>query len=281
MTRPSIDDILTGVELQQEEISLEPETKEPVSEVEKENNEEKNSIEKIESEKPEESQTSIKNSDDKIAKEQDEYGNETRKSKMYSEEDVQRMIRDRLSRGQNTHTNHHNAHVQEAAQNFRVDPNNVEDWEVQLEGFIKNTINKVTKETELKSFQQREIQKQSDFESKFTTGMEKYADFREIVGNVPITDSMMMASRDMKDPAAFIYAAAKTQGDEIRRISNLNDPYQQAVEIGRLEERMKKTANITRTSKPLGTTVGDISTKETPKYSIDSRIHQYGKQKIR
>ena len=65
---------------------------------------------------------------------------------------------------------------------------------------------------------------------------------------------MTIASRAMKDPAAFFYAAAKRAPQELQRIAQIPDQYVQMVEIGKLEERMKqsKSGNATKAPKPLG-----------------------------
>ena len=68
---------------------------------------------------------------------------------------------------------------------------------------------------------------------------------------------MTVATRSLKDPAAFIYAAAKRNPEELARIANLSDPYAQMVEIGRLEERMRKNKSTTSAPKPLGRATDD------------------------
>lgn len=207
----------------------------------------------------------------------DEYGNPIQKSRMYSEDEVQKMIRDRLSRI----TPQQQDQVKEAAQDFKADPNNPETWEAQLEKFVESTINKVTKRQYETEWKQKEQQKQADFESKFSLGMQKYKDFHETVRDMPITDAMMIAAREMKDPAAFIYAAAKLHGAEIKRIAGLPNAMQQAVEIGKLEEKMKKARNLTRASKPLTPTKSDTAVNYKPKYSIDQLISKHAKSKVR
>lgn len=210
----------------------------------------------------------------------DEYGNKVEKEKLYTRQDVERMMRDRLSRGHNA-TPQQQAQVQQAADNFKADPNSSEDWETQLASFVRNEIDKVSREGQTKAYQEKERAKQSEFESKFTTSMERYKDFRETVGSLPITDSMMMATRDMKDPAAFLYAAAKMHPEDVKRIAGMDDAFQQAAEIGRLEERMKKARNLTRSAKPLEIHKSDVSAKYEPKKSIDAKIMQHAKAKRR
>ena len=63
---------------------------------------------------------------------------------------------------------------------------------------------------------------------------------------------MVIATRGMQDPAAFIYAAAKTQAPELERISRIQDPISQVVELGRLEERMRKSrASVSQAPRPI------------------------------
>ena len=79
----------------------------------------------------------------------------------------------------------------------------------------------------------------------------------------------------MDDPAAFIYAAAKTQAPELERISKLSDPYSQAVELGRLEERMRKSrASVSGAPRPIDQIKGDSVEKEhQPRtWSIDDKL---------
>ncbi len=189
------------------------------------------------------------------------------------------MIRDRLARGQ--HAQPQQQIAQQAAQDFQVDPNSDQPWEQQLESFVKHTIAKVNQETQAKEYQRQEQEVQSKFEVKFTMGMEKFTDFHDVVGKMPITDSMMMAIRDMDNPATFIYAAAKMQPEEVKRIAALTDPFQQAKEMGRLDERMRKAKNISRTAVPLKSTKGDMTDKVAPKYSIDSLIAKHAKSRVR
>ncbi len=279
----SVDDILSGYTQTEPDIKIEEPT-----ETEAVSGEAPEVSNKAEESGQEESASEIKSEAKTVESESndddtDEYGNTVKKSRMYSEEEVQRMIRDRISRGRHAEIQpHQQAQVQQAAQNFQGDPNNSDSWEVQLEGFVKNTIDKISKETQTKSWQKEETERQANFEAKFTSGMEKYKDFREVAQHMPITDSMMLATREMKDPAAFIYAACKTHPEEVKRIASLTDPYHQASEIGRLEERMKKAVNMTKAAKPLSPTKSDFSNEKiVPKRSIDDLINKHAKSKLR
>ena len=112
--------------------------------------------------------------------------------------------------------------------------------------------------------------------------MSKYSDFVEVVGSKPITNDMMKGIRGLKNPVAFLYAAAKQQPAELDRISKIQDPYQQAAEMGRLHEKMVKTRpHSSNASKPLIPKSADVADSAPMKVSIEDRIYQYGKEKIR
>jgi hypothetical protein len=242
-----------------------------------ESSEKPNSAIKIESDKSGESDASENN-----ISETDDYGNEIPKARTYTEEDVNRMMRERFGRGQ--YANQPQAtpqQVQQAAQDFKPDPASTESWEAQLDTYIDRRLETREKQRNQEVWQRQEQEKQMAFQAKFTTGMEKYKDFRESVQNLPITDSMMLATRDMKDPAAFLYAAAKRFPDEIKQIANIQDAYGQAAAIGRLEEKLRKTKNISKTAVPLQSVTGDITGKIQPKRSIDSLIVSHAKSKQR
>jgi hypothetical protein len=206
----------------------------------------------------------------------DEYGTKVGKKKLYTEEEVQRMIRDRLKRGQ--HAEQQDV-VQQAAKEFSPDPDSTESWEMQLEQFVENTIQKLSQKKVDSEWREREQQSQAEFEVKFSEGMTKYKDFNSVVGGKPITNAMMLATRTMKDPAAFLYAACKQQPKELARIAQISDAVAQATEIGRLEERMKKARTIPSSPRPASRVTGDASS-ELPQISIDARIAAHAKTKI-
>lgn len=207
----------------------------------------------------------------------DEYGTKIGKPKLYTEEEVQSMIRKRLrDRHQDGQSN---VEVQQAAKEFQPDPNSEESWEGQLEEFIDKTIQKRENKRVNEEWKRQEEATQVDFEIKFTEGMGKYNDFKQVVANKPITNAMMLATRSMKDPAAFVYAASKQHPKELERISQIKDVVTQATEIGRLEERMKKARIISSSPKPSQKIKGDTSS-EMPQLSIESRIAAHAKSKI-
>jgi hypothetical protein len=274
MSIKSVDDLLiTGTQTQREDAPevTEKEEVEDAPEV----------IEKAEASDNEDdggtsTESSLEGDSAETSSEVDDYGNEVPKARTYTEDEVQRMIRDRLSRGSVAQ-----AEVKKAAENFEADPNNPESWEAQLEAFVEKTLDKRAGKLERETMEKQERARQVEFETKFNSGMEKYKDFREVVASKPITNAMMMAARNMKDPAAFIYAAAKTQAKELDRIAQLPDAYAQALEIGKLDERMRKTRSANSSAPPpVKHATGDMTTqKTTTKSNIDARIHAYGKRR--
>ena len=281
-----IDDILTGVTPKPPEIVKEtvPESDDATS---VENNDQSEAEQKA-VETSQSDQKSLEQKDKEDSKEKDvkaeeehldEYGNPTEKPRVYTEDEVQRIVRDRLMRGHAS--KNEQQQVQKAAENFKADPNSAEDWEVQLKSFIKNTLNEVQTEKSTQEWKQKEQRKQQDFEEKFTMGMNKYKDFNNVVGKMPITDSVMMATREMSDPAAFLYAASKLHPEELKNIAAMDDPFTQARELGRLDEKMKKARAISNAPAPLTKSKSDMSAKYIPKQSIDDKIHQHAKLRRR
>lgn len=210
----------------------------------------------------------------------DDYGNKVAKKRLYTDEEVNQIIRDRLKNRLKQEQQQPTQPSQQQAQDLGQDnADQADGWENQLKGFIENTLSELAQKQQVQAQQAKEQQSQAEFEIKFTQGMGKYADFVNVVQGKPITDSMMLATRSMQDPAAFIYAACKTQADEVARIANLQDPVQQIAEVARLEERMKKLKAVTKAPKPATKVSGD-TTSPAPNLGIDTRIEQYAKQKI-
>jgi hypothetical protein len=160
--------------------------------------------------------------------------------------------------------------VQQAAKDFKYDPNDEGSWQQQLTDFVKQTINSVKSEEKQRANEQQEHQAQREFQKKFTTGMQRFDDFREVVGKMPMDDAMTLALRGMDDPTAFIYAASKRNPQEIERISKLPDPYARMVEMGRLEERMRRPKPVTKAPRPLGRAKEDTVAKVKPKDKKDT-----------
>ncbi len=207
------------------------------------------------------------------AKEFDEYGNE--------KEPENEVIRERLARQARKHEAEINAlrsqlaqqgasqQVQQAAKDFEYNPDDGGDWQQQLGLFIKQTVNSMTREQKEEQSRQEDAQLQSDFEGKFKEGMARFEDFTEVISSLPfqISNPMTLATRAMENPAAFLYAAAKRNPQELERISKIRDPYAQMTEMGKLEERMRKNKPTTKAPRPLGRTHEDSHTTAPKKNS--------------
>jgi hypothetical protein len=201
----------------------------------------------------------------------DEYGNE--------QEPENEAIRERLARQARKHEAELNAlrqqlaqqgasqDIQQAAKDFEYDPDAGGDWQQQLASFVKQTVNSMSQEQEQAKSRQQEQQIQQEFESKFRDGMNRFDDFREVMTNLPfeITNPMTLATRAMDNPAAFLYAAAKRNPQELERISKIRDPYAQMTEMGKLEERMRKNKPTTKAPRPIGRMSEDSTSKSKPK----------------
>lgn len=203
----------------------------------------------------------VKEAEPERTQEVDDYGNEKAPSRTFTEDEVNvkinEAVRDRLSRlERNTGQPQQNqTQVQQATQQgFEYNAESPESWQQQLESFVEQTVTKMGQKQTQQAMQMKEQHAHAEFEQKFRTGMGKFNDYINIVGQQPITDAMTLASRGMNDPAAFFYAASKRAPQELQRIAQIPDQYAQMVEIGKLEERMRqsKTTNGTRTPKPIG-----------------------------
>jgi hypothetical protein len=199
--------------------------------------------------------------------------------KMYAEEEVQRMIRERVERVRREATPDQ---IKEVAKDFKADPDSDEPWQAQLEDFVGKTIEKREAKVRQREMQHEEQKTQSEFETRFNRGMTKFTNYWDTVNTVPITPSVMLAVRNMENPAEFLYAAAKLQPTELERISKMKDMGAQFLEIGRLEERMKRSTKTTGAPNPIGRIASD-HVEEEPKAkeepSVDQRILDYAIQK--
>jgi len=281
-----IDDILNGIAAapapqEEKEAPNQGELESPaLEEVQQDQSEgEENSEEEQVSEKPREAAKANSKESEPVV-ETDDYGLEVPKPRMYSEEEVQRMMRERLARGNHNQPPAQQAAVQQAAQDFKVDPENEDSWQAQLDAHIDQRLAAKQSQAQQQEFQRKEQEVQANFEARFTTGMQKHDKFTEVVGKLPITNSMMMALRGHENPATFLMAAATFHPDEVKRIASLPDPLQQAAAIGQLDERMKKAKGISRAAAPLKPTTGDMPTKYVRTHSIDDKIQSHAKQKI-
>lgn len=196
----------------------------------------------------------------KHKKEYDEYGNEKEPENKEIRERLKKQARKFQAEIDDLRAQLSNQgasrEVQQAAKDFEYDPEAKGDWQQQLASFVKQTVNSMSREQEEQQVRQREHQVQQEFEGKFREGMGKFHDFADVIGELPfqITNPMTLATRGMADPAAFLYAAAKRNPQELERISKLRDPYAQMTEIGKLEERMRKNKPTTKAPRPLDRT---------------------------
>lgn len=286
----SIDDLLMGVGNSQQPAT--PEHKEkaqekpnPVEEKVSDDNveveyesdplpDEERESEDIDEEKSETKKTDSDNAEEKD--DLDEYGTQKeqmpkglkdrldRKDRQYQQEVAQRDNEIAQLRAQLTQQGA-SKEVQQAVKDFKYDPNEEVAWEKQLSEFVKHTITNMQNEQQQQQRQTEDQHAEREFKQKFTQGIEGYSDFREVVGNQPIDDAMTLALRGMNNPAAFIYAASKRHPKELERISKLKDPYARMVEMGKLEERMRRNKPTTQAPRPLGRTKEDTPARVTPK----------------
>jgi hypothetical protein len=273
MSTSSIDELLLGGNTAQQPMSVEEkfqETPEAVEEIEYEEPQELQEHEETpepnESDPQEPSQEKEPRNDNL-----DEYGNE--------KEPENEAIRERLARQARKHQaeieslraqlaqNGASQEVQKAAQDFEYNPDASGDWQQQLAQFVKQTVNSMNQEQYEIKTRQEEARVQYEFESKFRDGMSRFDDFVDVIQALPceISNPMTLATRSMENPAAFLYAAAKRQPQELERISKIRDPYAQMTEMGKLEERMRRNKITTNAPRPLGRTQEDATTKSSEK----------------
>ena len=206
----------------------------------------------------------------------DDYGNE--------KEDLSEKMQKRLQRQAENMKRQHEAEMQalrqqltiqqqkelqQATRNFESDPNSDQSWQDQLDAYIRNAYARIKQDEVREQETLREQRIQADFEKRLVQGIERFADFREIITALPceISNPMTYATRSMEDPAAFLYAAAKRHPQELERIAKLADPVAQIAEMGRLEERMRKAKPTTQAPRPIGRQKEDslMTEKKAPK----------------
>lgn len=207
----------------------------------------------------------------------DDYGNPKAKPRTYTEDEVNerinKAVRERLARGNNDNQPPAKE-VQQQAKEFEYDPDAQGTWQSQLESFVEQTVSRMSQKEATKQHQERERQAQEEFHDKFSQGMGKFNDFREVVGAQNVTDAMTYSLRGMKDPASFIYAASKRNPQELQRIAQIPDPVAQIVEMGKLEERMRKSAPGTKAPRPVSRTKEDAGLPGGGKKSSEPSIEQ-------
>jgi hypothetical protein len=212
--------------------------------------------------------------------ETDDYGikAEKKEERVFKQSEVEEMVRERLHRERERlareQAQYQQPMQQQAQQEkFQYNDESNDTWEVQLERFIDKTLERRESRLTEQNWQAQEQYNQAQFEVKFNAGAAKYSDFESVVMGKSLTPSMVLATRGMADPAAFVYAAAKLQPQELDRISKINDLYAQTLELGRLEERMRKTTKSTSTApKPIKAVTGDSGHKSTQSMTIEQKI---------
>lgn len=204
----------------------------------------------------------------------DDYGIEIPPPRTYTQAEVEAMMRDRNSRGE--FAKQQQAQQQQQTQKFEYDSSSPDSWEAQLEAFNEQWFQRREAREQQKQSLRQEQETHAAFEVRFNQSAAKYSDFEKVVVGKPLTPQMITATRGMEDPAAFIYAAAKTQAPELERISRLTDPYAQAIELGRLEERMRRSrAAVSKAPRPIDAVKGDMTERKGPKtWSIDDKLRQ-------
>jgi hypothetical protein len=212
-----------------------------------------------------------------VLADKDEFGNTVAKAKLYTEEEVNDLIRQRMNRTRKEEVSRQPTPEQNTTSSVEGE----EDWEKQLEGVIKNTFKKISVEEQERANAYKEQQALGKLQVNIHTSMSKYKDFEEVVGRAPMSDFMVKSTKNFKDPGAFIYAASKTQFKELERISQLSDPLDQAAEMGRLEERMRKARSGTNSPKPVSDVKGDIANRENIRANVDDLIKKHALKKFR
>ncbi len=211
----------------------------------------------------------------------DEYGNEKEKDN--------EVIRERLARQARKHeaemaalraqlTAQQTQQVTKAAEGFEYNPEAAGDWQQQLASFVEHTVANMTTKKQQEQQRQEEVQAQVEFENKFRDDVQRFPDFQEVITSLPaqIDDPMVYATRSMKNPAAFLYAAAKRAPQELQRISQMRDPYAKIAAMGALEASLRQTKPATKAPRPVGRTQEDSSLphKTNKEPTIEDLIHR-------
>lgn len=197
--------------------------------------------------------------------ETDDYGNPRATSKTYTEDEVSEIVRKRLARFERAQGMQQPAQPQ-AQQQYQnpyttqqtAPPGDLSDVDAFLEERLTTIQMKYVQQQETA---QRQIEERA-FEEKFINGAQRFNDFREIVVAQKVTDHMAQALKGIEDPSAFIYAASKRAPEELARISQMKEPYAQIVAMGKLEEKLKRSPNITSAPKPIERARGDVYTEQ-------------------
>lgn len=205
-------------------------------------------------------------SDESDESDEDEYGNKVSKEqehakpteRYYTQAEVQQMMQERLERQARN--------MQKQALDNDSD---APDFQQQLKAMIENAVTEVHQKNVARQQQEIEARRQYEFEEKFRRGATRFKDFNSVVADKPISDYMLQATSGMNDPSGFIYAACKRAPEEIERISKIENPYAQVVEIAKLESKLKSGKATTKAPRPIKSTRGDSITKSSPDRPVD------------
>lgn len=282
--KSNIDALLSGIELVpdslQDKTPTEPESKEQTINTEESKElttEQETSSPDYDSGESTEDNNSTSDSQELTT---DDYGQPvSKKERVYTQAEVEQMMRDRNARGEFAKQEALRAAQELLAQQQGTkqpeSSEDSEDWVQELKTVVKQTFNEITQEEQQKQWQAEAQRQQAEFEVKFNSGAAKYSDFESVVIGKAITPEMVIATKAMQDPAAFIYAAAKTQAPELERISKITDRFVQAVELGKLEERMRKSRVIASSApKPIDGVKGDFTDKQIKPKNIDDILRE-------
>ena len=205
--------------------------------------------------RPEESDSEEPEQNDQYV---DEYGTEKPKPRTYTEEEHKEILNKEIRRRVGEKKELARQQLEQQQIQHQAIPTNYENntdddqgWKNELEGFVEKTFSKLQQKKVQEQQRAQDDQIQADFEAKFDQSMARFPDFEQVVGSQTISNPMSYALRGMSDPAAFIYAAIKRHPAELQRIGNLPDQYAQMVEMGKLEERMRKTSAASKAPKPV------------------------------
>lgn len=229
---------------------------------------------------------------------EDEYGlaaeqeeeTERKYTKAELKEFANRAVRERLERmernnGQQFTQQQVQQQAQAAQQGFQYNEDSNLDWQQQLEQFIDQASER-REQRKAQQMQQAEEQRRfAALQSKFQAGMQKFADYTDVVTAQNFTDAMALAAEDIRDPAAFFYAAAKRAPEELAKIASMKSPYAQAAAIGRLDEKLKKQAKkLSDAPRPVHKTKSDVGiehkTSEKRKQNLDEMLIEDQNKKI-
>lgn len=225
------------------------------------------------------------NQEENTDKDTDEYGNPKPEKKMYSEDEVnqriQEAVRERVARFERNNPDATQQQKREATREIAQDE--AQGWQEQLKGFVKQTFVEMNQEQQRETQQRQEQQQKAELESKILSGRGRFKDYDQRLMSAPITDAMLMAAGSADDPAAFLHRATEVAMDDLKRISQIQSPYKQMTEIGKLEDKLRHKKAQTKSPRP-GSRVKDDDTmplKEEKEPTPDDLIRQVESQRLK